>query len=246
MVFGMKKLAFVIAILIFSASGFAQVRTMKWLGDMCEYTGTYNVKKYTEAELRNTARLFTFGEFNLSYHEAVFKWDDIAKLDVAKLDAEYAKKSAELKILKIVDSPFWETVRQRKIRELDQTYQLRRTKTLAYRDPKVLRDYTAAPTCNAKYVEPLIASGESLFKVWLDVNIESRARNCCPNEVKARFENEMASPDREKFAFVEVMAFGWGNCANAQIEYDERSNDGTYLKEYKKLFIHVRESCEEP
>lgn len=213
---------------------------------MCEFTLTYDSKKYTESELRNTARLFEHGPFTLSYHPMVFKYEDIAKLDVAKLEQEYARKSAALKALKIVKSPFWETVRQRKIKEMDQSYQLRRTQTLAYRDPKVLREYTAAPACNAKYAEPLISSGESLFKVWLDVNLEGRARNCCPNEVKAKFEQQMGSPDRAKYALVEVMAFGWGNCANALIDHDERANDGTYLKEFKKLFTRVRESCEEP
>lgn len=246
MVLNMKKISAVLVFLILTSTAFAQSRTFKWAADMCEFTLTYDSKKYSEIELRNTARLFEYGQFNLTYHPMVFKYEDIAKLDVAALDKEYAAKSAKLKSLKIVKSPFWETVRQRKIKEMDQAYRFRRIQTLAYDDPKVLREYTAAPSCNLKYAEALISSGESLFKVWLDVNLEGRARNCCPNEVKAKFEQQLASPDREKFAMVEVMAFGWGNCANALIEYDERGNDGTYLKEYKKLFVRVRESCEEP
>ncbi len=242
----MKKISAVLILLVAASSALAQPRTFKLAADMCEFTLTYDSKKYTEAELRNTARLFEYGPFTLTYHPMVFKYEDIAKLDVAKLEEEYARKSAALKTLKIVKSPFWETVRQRKIKEIDQSYQLRRTQTLAYRDPKELRDYTTAPACNAKYVEPLIAGGESLFKVWLDVNLEGRARNCCPKDVKAKFDQQMASPDNEKYALVEVMAFGWGNCANREIEYDERANDGTYLKEFKKLFIRVKEACEEP
>lgn len=242
----MKKLTLLAICFISASTAFAQVRTFRWSGEMCEYTASYNSKKYSEVELTNTARLIGFGDFDLSYHTMVFKYEDIAKLDVTVLDKEYAKKSEELKTLKIVNSPFWETVRQRKIKEMDQAYQKRRAETLAYVDPSVLRNYKAAPACNAKYVEPLIMGGDSLYKVWLEVNMASRSKNGDPGRLKREFEARMASPDREKYAHVEVMTFGWGNCANELIEYDQRNNDGSYLKEFKKLFVRVRESCEQP
>jgi hypothetical protein len=242
----MKKITWLLIVLLSASASFAQVRTFKWSGEMCEYTATYNSKKYSEVELRNTARLITSGEFDLGYHTMVFKYEDIAKLDVSVLDKEYAKKSAELKAMKIVSTPYWETVRQRKVKEMDQAYQKRRAETLAYTDPSVLRNYKAAPACNAKYAEPLINGGESLYKVWLEVNMASRSKNADPGRLKREFEAQNASPDREKYAHVEVMTFGWGNCANDLIEYDQLSSDGTYLKEFKKLFVRVRESCEQP
>lgn len=244
--FRMKKITLLFIVLLSCSDVFAQVRTFKWSGDMCEFTATYNSKRFTETELRNTARLLSYAQFDLDYHTMVFKYEDIAKLDVAALDKEYARKSADLKSMMIVNLPYWETVRQRKMKEMDQAYQKRRTATLAFADPKALRDYNAAPACNLKYAEPLIAGGDLLYKVWLDVNMASRSRNGDPGRLKREFEAQLASPDRDKYAHVEVMTFGWGNCANELIEYDPRTNDGTYLREFKKLFIRVRESCEEP
>ena len=237
-----------LALIIFAAASasFAQLRTFKWDDEMCSFTGTYDSKRYTEKQLRNTARLISFGQFDIEYFTHVFKYADIEALDVSKLDAEYSRKSTELKALELVPGQFWETVRKRKLTEMDQAYRHRKAKTLAYRDPTVLRTYDHAPACNAKYVEPLIAGGDSLYKVWLEVNIEGRKRNADPDRVRRDFEAQMASPDRAKFAFVEVMAFGWGNCANALIEYDTTGQDGSYLKQFKKLFIRVRETCEEP
>jgi hypothetical protein len=232
-------------ILILTTVASAQVRTFKWNSEACIFSGTYNSKRYTEKQLRNTARLITFGNFDIEYFAFVFKPEDIGMLDITKLENEYRRKSADLNSLELVPGKFWEDVRKRKLREIDQVYARRRAETLAYRDPTVLRQYEGAPACNAKYAEPLIAGGESLYKVWLDVNLESRKKNADPERLRRKFEAEMASPDRDKFAFVEVMAFGWGNCSNALVEYDTAGQDGSYLKQFKKLFLRVKEVCDE-
>ncbi len=242
----MKKIIFTLSILACASTLSAQARTFKWDDMMCSFTGTYDSKRYSERQLRNTARLITMGEFDIGYFTEVFKYDDIAKLDVTKLDEEYKRKSAELKSLELVPGAYWESIRQRKLKEMDQVFAQRRVKTLAYADPTALRTYDGAPTCKAKYVEPLIAGGDSLYKVWLDVNVESRKQNADPERLRRKFEAEMASPDRDKFAFVEVMAFGWGNCSNALLPYDTAGQDGSYLRQFKKLFARVKESCEEP
>ena len=242
----MKSIFSMLGILAAAHTMLAQIRPFKWQGEMCSYSATYDSKRHNEKQLRNTARLLTFGNFELTYFPMVFKHEDIRLLDVAKIDHEYRTKIAELKALDLVPGPYWENVRQKRIKEMDQSYRLRRTQTLAYRDPRVLREYAGAPSCKLRYTEPLIAGGESLYKIWLDVNKESRKENADPDRVRRDFESHMASPDRDKFAFVEVMGFGWGNCANALVEYDEAWREGTYLTQFKKLFIRVRESCEEP
>lgn len=59
------------------------------------------------------------------------------------------------------------------------------------------------------------------------------------------FEEQYASPDRMKFALVEVMTFGWWNCANKAIKYVDY--DGSQEREFRKLFIRVKTiSCDEP
>jgi hypothetical protein len=57
----------------------------------------------------------------------------------------------------------------------------------------------------------------------------------------------MASPDRLKFARVEVMSFGWWNCANEFIKYDQGDNGPAREREFRKLFMRVRNlGCDEP
>ncbi|MGQ0541644.1 MAG: hypothetical protein ACT4O9_07330 [Blastocatellia bacterium] len=224
----------------------AQIRTFRWNSEMCEFSGTYDSKRYTETQLRNTAKLFTFGEFNITNYVSVWKYEEIEKLNPAALDNEYKEKSAALKTLDIIKTPYWEAVRRAQLKELDQVYNFNRTKLTAFKNPAVLRDYPAAPSCKAKYAEAIITGGDSLLKVWLDVNVDSRKRNADPERLRWKFEEEKASPDRLKYALVEVMGFGWGNCANAFIERDEAASDGRHLAQFKKLFRRVREECEEP
>ena len=80
---------------------------------------------------------------------------------------------------------------------------------------------------------------------WREVNEESRTKNADPERLKRIFESQMRSPDRMRYALLEVMTFGWSNCANELIEYVV--HDETPPEEYKKLFTKVRTiKCDEP
>ncbi len=242
----MKKLV-LLSFLLFSVSAQAQSKTFRWSSELCDHHGTYDSKKYTEAELRDTMKLMDYTMTNLKNFPHVFKWEDIEKLDVAALDAEYKVKKEKLTALNVVEVPYFQNAKDAQIKEIEQRYVLGRAKLLAYRTPEVLRDYPAAPACKLKYVEPLVAKDESLFSVWLDVNMDSRSRNGDPDRLRREFESEMASPDKLKFAIIEVMGFGFGNCANALIERDEGSSDGSHEKAFRKLFSRVRDvNCSEP
>jgi hypothetical protein len=239
---------FVVALFLFSAVVIpAQLRTFRWNDVLCEFEGTYDSKKYTDAQLRSTMKLFEPGELRMEYNATVWKYEDIAKLDIAALDREFQQKTAAVKALNIVKVPYWENVRQAKLKEIEQIYRLSRVTMQAYAEPAALRGYTRAADCKTKYAESIIAGGDSLLKTWLEVNTESRRNNADPATVKRTFDEQNASPDRLNFALVETMSFGWWNCANAQIEYDDAASDGRHETEFRKLFTRVREiGCDDP
>lgn len=242
----MLKTLFLVAVL-FSVPAIGQTKTFRWDSEFCSYTGNYDSRKYTEAQLRDTRRLFSFSEFRLTKYPWVWKWEDIAKVDVAALDAEYKENLAKLTALNVVPLPYWQKAKEAQIKELNQSYAQLRTKALAYTDPSVLRGFRPESACTIKYAEPLAKGGDDLLKVWLEVNLDSRSRNSDPARLKREYEAELASPDRHKYAFIDVMGFGWGNCTNAEIERDDDADNGTHEKEYKKLFTRLREfDCEMP
>lgn len=224
----------------------AQTKKFRWTTELCEFEGTYDAKKYTEAQLRNTWELLaSIGSIPLSTETTVWNYDEIKKLSVEELDREYKQKSEKLKNLDIVKSEYWETMRQNKLKETEQSYKLSRLTIQAYTNPAILKQNTSAQTWVKKYADPLINGGADLLKVWREVNEESRKRNGDPERVRRIFEREYNSPDKLKYALVEVMSFGWWNCANHTIEYVV-SNEKQHEK-FNRLFKNVKTIyCDEP
>jgi len=241
------KIFAIILLLLSGLPANAQVRSLKWTDGFCEYRGTYDAKKYTRTQLQNTLKLFAIGVFDISTDAIVFKYEDIAKLSLAKLDEEYKLKLAELANLDIVKTPYWESQRQSKLREMQQRYTLSRITTRAYTDPAsaFTEKFPGSEQCHTQFAGPIIRGGPDLLATWQRVNEESRRKNGDPARVKRIFEEQYASADRMKYALVEVMTFGWWNCANKAINYV--NNYDMQVRQFKKVFSHVSEiSCDEP
>lgn len=221
------------------------MRSFKWSDELCDYSGTYNSKKYTETQLRNTNRLREPGGFSLVTSATVFKPEDLPTLDLAALEAEYKTKSSELANLDIVNAPYWEALRKAKLAELKQVYDLSRLTIQGHKNPKILNELVGSDECKKKYAVPLIAGGNILLRAWRTLNEEHRSKNGDPDRLRRVFDEQYASPNRMKYALVEVMTFGWWNCANKAIKYVEY--DGSQEREFRKLFIRVRNvQCDEP
>jgi len=239
---------FVITVLLLSAvAANGQIRSFKWTDELCEYRGTYNAKKYTPEQLQNTMKLFAVPGFDISTDATVFKYKDIAKLSLAKLEEEYKSKTSALTNLDIVQSPYFEGQRQSKLREMQQKYMLSRMTIRAWGDPAAAfaEKFPGAEQCYTKFAGPITRGGPDLLAAWRRVNEESQAKNGDPARVSREFEEQYASADKMKYALVEVMDFGWWNCANHTIDYI--TYDGTQEKQFKKLFIRVKTiSCDEP
>ncbi len=242
-----KLLRNLIAVLFLcSAPLFAQTAKFRWTTDLCEYEGVFDQKKYTRAQLQNTLKMMLSGSFDLGNDAVIWKFEEIANLNVAALDAEFDLKTTQLKNLDIVNSAYWKTFKQRNLTELEQVYELSKTTMLAYKNPAEIKQYTAAESCVNLYAEPLINGGDELLKTWRQVNETSRRNNGNPNRLQTIFEQQLNSPDKFKYARIEVMTFGWWNCANKFVErapyYDEQPQ-----KEFNKLFKTVKTiGCDEP
>lgn len=243
------RIKVILAILLFSFAATGQNKTFDWSTEACEYRGVYDSSKYSAEQLRNTQRLLRPGEFRIETIATVWNYSEIEKLDVKVLEADYARVRGELAGLKLVQSGFWENVRNAKLKEIDQVYQLSRVTMLAYKNPEALKSYGGASDCKETYIPALVAGGEALLRVWADVNMASRKVNSDPARLKRIFDDQAGSADRFKFALVETMSFGWWNCANRSIEYDGSDGPENDLreKEFRKLFKQVKTlMCEEP
>lgn len=242
------KILILILISIAAVSTSAQIRTFKWSDELCEFSGTYDSKKYSEVKLRNTQRLLLGQDFSLTSVDAtVWNYEEIGKLHPAAAETKYKDLIDELEHYEYVSTPFTDAVLAARLREIRQVYQLIRTTMAAYTDPTVIRKYQGAEACKLNYGEPLIAGGDSLIAAWRKVNLDSQSRNGDPARLQRRWDEQNASPDRLKFALVETMSFGWWNCANNEIKYADAEFGPRADKEFKKLFIRVKTiRCDQP
>ncbi len=231
--------------------GYAQTKKFKWSYGLCEHEGTYDSAKYTEKQLFDTEKLtYPHPELSLSYNATPFTLENIDKLDVKILDAEYRKRLKEWENLDLVKGELWEKLRQRYIENLKEDYQRSRAAVLAYKNPAALREIKTLNICEKQFTNPLIAGGDYLLTTWLKLNMDQRVDNADPEFIKNRYEQRFASPDRLRYARLEVMAFGWWNCAiltdtdgNYSCETDFRQD---YTDEFSKLFKNVESECDEP
>jgi len=55
----------------------AQAKKFRWTTELCEFEGTYAAKKYTEAQLRDTLKLFAIGGFGIVFNATPENYADI-------------------------------------------------------------------------------------------------------------------------------------------------------------------------
>lgn len=243
----MKKIILLTFVsLLITASVWAQGAKFRWETEMCLFEGTFDTRRYTRRQLENTYQMWYGREYDMeTFYATVFKLEDFAKLrTAASLDAEYARKSAALKALDIVNTPFWKQFRAKKLIELERDYRLARASAQAFQNPAALREVTFADACVQRFAPPLEAGGDALLAIWREVNMDLRAKNSDPERVRREFEAQLASADKFKYAQIEVITFGWWNCVNERIE--RREDWDEIYKNYEKLFKNIKKDCEEP
>ncbi|MEZ5422282.1 MAG: hypothetical protein R2682_04220 [Pyrinomonadaceae bacterium] len=83
-----------------------------------------------------------------------------------------------------------------------------------------------------------------MLNAWRALTEEQAKKNADPARIRREYEAQLASSDRMKFALVEVMTFGWWNCANESIDYVQY--DETQERELEKQFTNIHRDCDEP
>ena len=242
----MRTLIFIF--ILISVNLFGQTAIFKWNDETCEYESLYDKSKYSEAQLKNCYQLTYNFTFRINHTPNVFKPNDIKKLNIDTLDAEYNAKMNQLEGLVLPNSKYWDGLRKSIMIELEQLYRLSRITYQGFSDPKLLKEWFYQDSCLNKHANSLINGGDSLLKDWYVLTSMLVKKNCCPDKVWGKYYNEFNSVDRLIYAQVEVTTFGWWNCAINHIEHSrDRYDDEMKQKEFYKLFIKTKTiNCDEP
>ncbi len=224
-------------------------QTFNFVTELCENKGQYDANKYSQEEIEGTYKLwFEYSGLSLS-KPSVFKPETLQEVRrdkdkiLAKLDKDFAEKKKALEALKVVNDPYWQNIKAQKIQELALEYEFDRTEIMAFSDPSVLLNSKFSKNCE-NFVRALNSDEDVMIEEWRKLRIQMSKKNGSPEKIMDEFENNLHAKNRNEYAIVDLITFGWGNCANNTIERIE--HDEKMAKAFNSLFIKIDSECDEP
>lgn len=114
---------------------------------------------------------------------------------------------------------------------------------MAFSDPSVLLNSKFSKNCE-NFVRALNSDEDVMIEEWRKLRIQMSKKNSNPEKIMDEFENNLHAQNKNEYAMVDLITFGWGNCANnsiKRVEYDEKMT-----KAFNSLFIKIDSQCDEP
>ena len=113
---------------------------------------------------------------------------------------------------------------------------------MAYENPNKLKNHEPGYNLCKYYADALITGNHQVMIAWKKL-FESR-KNSTSKKNHIDFYNKYNSSDSLKYGKLELMMFGWWNCANSLIPYVK--DEGYMSEEFAKTFKNVDCECDEP
>ncbi len=220
------------------------VQTFTWQDDACENTGTFAAGAYTQRQLRDTYQLVigfplttTVVPFQLNHYNDAF-FTEAAR----HLTHEHDSLVALLRGLQIVASPYWRNIKHLRELELAEAYALSHATLEGYFHPASWLSNAYYASC-AEYATALASTDSAVVvSAWRKLVDAQKKNNGSPGRLEADFKAQLASPERMRYAKVDLMTFGWGNCANNQRKYSDLTDKYPLSDKFSKLFTHVEQT----
>lgn len=217
--------------------------------ELCENKGYFDGSKYTKEELEGTYKLyFQLGSVMLSTLQ-VFRLEALQQVRrdktqiLEKLDKDFAEKKNLIENLKIVNIPYWQNIKKQTYESLLKEYEMRKTEVIAFSDPSILLNKKYSKNCD-RFVKALNSNETEMVEEWRKLREEMSKKNSDPQRIMNEFESRLNSVEKKDYAILDLVVFGWGNCANDEISgpfHDEKM-----IKEFNSLFIKIDSDCDEP
>lgn len=216
-------------------------KVFKWSYTLCYYTGKYDASKFDNKQLENTLKYLVNSD-GTSISVIIFTVSDLNSYNREKLKLEFDDRLRKLKTLDFIKTPFFEKIREKRIKEVERTKLLTLMMLDAYTNAEVLRNDKFSIEQCAEYSNALIAGGQNLLNLRKKMAEEaSKAGNEMEME---RYLQETKTINELLLARIYVSTMGWWNCVNSSIErvddYDAHQNG------FLKLFESVHFECDEP
>ena len=173
----MKKFdTLIFSLLICSFQLSSQISKFTYSTETCIITASYDVKKYTKKQLEQTNVLVNQSSY-VNTDATSFDIEHVESIKLEHLTYECDTLLRFYKNLNIVNTPYFKELREKRIREIKETCELRAITIQAWKDPTILMSYTNVDSKAKYYREALIKGGDALLKAWRKLVNEQKIKN---------------------------------------------------------------------
>lgn len=218
----------------------------QFVTELCDNKGYFDSNTYSREEIEGTYKLWFELGGSLLDTPFVHNLKDLTEVKnnqnkiLAKLDKDFAERKAQIQNLKVVNTPYWQDIKKKSNEELIQSYEKLKIQIQAYSNPAVLLKNDKCKN----FSKALNSNDEQMFAEWRKLREEMSKTNGDPQRIMDEFNEQLSSSDNKDYAIIDLITFGWGNCANDKIQrvsHDEKMNN-----EFNALFIKIDSECDEP
>jgi hypothetical protein len=211
--------------------------------DMCQFTGRYNPRRYSKAQLDNVHRLMLSGSTMVFTSNAtVHRPADLARLSLDTLRAQYERGIKRIRSMRVVPQPTWVRLKKQAIQEIEDDYQAHKLYIEAFRNPAVL--LSKSPENCKKYIQGLATQNDSLtLSNWRDFVKEQGQLTGSSEPYASRGNAEADLSEQLLHAKIDLLTYGWFNCVNTTIRRVQRNQE--LDEQFNRLFTNVQADCED-
>lgn len=229
-----KKLLFIIITLLPLFSK-AQSNLFYWENGLDYCTGRFDSKKFTTKDLELIYRYLYQMDIDMFIVGNVWQIEQMDTATTTALDTYYSKTLNILDSIKRPPGQFWDSLLVYRKKELHDVYTLKRLSILALKTPALLKKQFANDCFDE--VTALNGTEQELLEAWRKQKERLKQENSSPEEVEEKWQKRYDSPNRLKYARLDLMD-DWWNCMNQFVFYYK--NDIQLELEFRKLFISVK------
>ncbi|MBP2617051.1 hypothetical protein [Chryseobacterium jejuense] len=228
------------------ASDLPKQEVFQFVTELCDNKGYFDSNKYSKEEIEGTYKLWFELSGSLLDTQSVYNLKSLTEIRnnhdkiLAKLDKDFTERKAQIQNLKVVNTPYWQDIKKKRYEELIQYYEKLKIEVQAYSNPAILLKDNKCKT----FSKALNSTDDQMFAEWRKLREEMSKTNGNPQHVMDEYNEQLNSTDNRDYAIIDLITFGWGNCANDKIQrvsHDEKMNN-----EFNALFIKVDSKCDEP
>lgn len=235
----MKKIFIALTLLFTFVSTARTQEVFEWFEGTCLFTAEIDSSKANYQQVQNVYYTL-FQASDLSQPFLAYQPKDTALLKVKNIRFECDNFLKELDQAEYPKGTYWTNMKKAKAADLKEQCLLREKAVIALTDPKALKGTPYSKEC-ARYITALEKGGKTLLALWKELHDKEVAEALDPAPITQSFEKHWNSPDKELWAKIEVLRYGWWNCViqNQKIWF----NETLYHAEFKKLMSKITSNC---